>query len=242
MKPATITLSILLSLGGAWVSRAADYQISAHAMHSENQVTEFSGNVEITGDDLQLQAELIRIDATTQLYQITGVPAVLALSRTATTLTITAEQIDYDANTKAAVLAGNGLIQQDQFEIRAPQLEYDDRAERIRARDGVSLREANIRAAGTTAEVTSLRSNLALILEGNPATFTTIHAGEEFTAAASLIHYEQDRGLVRLQGAAAANFAGEKITGEQITYDLEQGTFAAQPGTSGRVTAVITLP
>lgn len=238
-------LVLALTLLSSALALAEEYEISSHSMHSKDDITEFRGNVQVSGSDVQVHADVLSVNANTSLYNLAGTPAVMVLIRNAVTVTISAAVIDYDAHSSAVTLSGNSMIQRGALEVNAEQLEYHAKADRIIARDAVKLREADMEAAGNIATIRALRGtvNLALFIKGTPATFRAVRAGKTFAATANSIEYSRRKRLVELRGAAAANYDGEILKGEAIIYDLEQGSFAATPGSSGqRVTAVITLP
>lgn len=235
-----IALACVALAGGGAVAR--ELEITSAAMENDGVLTEFRGNVHITGENLDLRADFISFDTTTNLYGIRGTPAIVELGSATITTSITAPAVDYDAAQRQVRISGGGHITHGKLEVQAMSITYDETAASIAANQDVRISEDNYAATGTQAQVRNLAGNTALVIKGVPATFNTRHGEADLQARANRIEYDRATSIVRLLGNASARYGNEHLSGESLTYNLRLGTFSAAPSTNGRVTAIISLP
>lgn len=221
---------------------AREFEITSATMHSNGTVIEFSGEVHIADEKLNLYADLLSLDTATNIYDIRGTPATVEFSSAAGTTSVIAATIGYDSTKHQARISGGGRIVHGELELRAMSMVYDELAASMTADQDVSVNEGSYAATGTLAQIRNLTGNKILIIEGMPATFNAAHGDTELQAQANRIEYDHGTDSVLLAGNATAKYGSEYLSGEAITYNLRRGTFTAAPSSGERVTIIINLP
>ena len=234
-----VVLVVGLHIGLVW---ANEYEVTSDSMRSYDNITEFSGNVLVKGPDLALSGESIKVDSNTKNYDIFGKPARIEITQTTITLSVTADQIRYDADKSVANLVGNGKIVKGDLQLQAQDLQYLEAGNQFLANNSVFIINEKLEATGDNAKVNDLANSIEMIISGTPAKIRILHESSTLVADALQIKYNQNQESVQLLGNATAKYGDEELSGDSITYNLNLGSFSAAPTESGRVTAIITLP
>ena len=121
---------------------------------------------------------------------------------------LTADSIEYDMKTGGSVYRGGVMIKRGGFEVHGEVVEIDGGGE-----DG-GIRELRV-------------------VEG-PGFVRLPAEGGSLEGRAQRISYDAEKQLLHLSGGAEVVRSGQKVTGEDIFYDLVRGSLKVEGGGAGR--------
>ena len=229
-------LALLAPLAAALA--AEEYEISADSMRMVDGRFTFTGEVLVSGESLNLEADKIVVD--NGEYDVSGSPARMVYKERGDVTNVTGNSIQYSEARDNVELRSGGSIVRGALRVDAGKISYDLAGRLLNAEGGVSFEEEEISASADSASSSGSGDSILLKLSGKPATIDIPgRDGLRLQASASSIEYDQVRGVVRLLGGAVANLGRESLTGEEIDYDINSGSFTAEPSENGRVHATI---
>ena len=234
-------IAALLASGASGAQQVA---ITSDHMLSQEGVTEFSGAVRLTGDNLDVEADTLRINANAQNYLTTGKPVRLRLNRQTVPTALSSNRLEYDHARQFVTLSGQINITHGALRLSAQSASYDISNDRVQANDDVTISTEQYQGQGATLDISNLTKEARLILYGNatPAQLRVVAKQQELNATAAQIEYDQINGTVLLRGDAVAQTNNETIKGEAIRYNINLQSFVATPESGGRVQAIIQTP
>ena len=220
---------------------AEEYDISADRMSMVDGRFTFTGEVVVSGESLNLEADKIVVD--NGEYVVSGSPARLVYKERGDLTSVTGTSIEYSEAKDSVELTNGGSIVRGALRVDAGKISYDLAGRLLNAAGGVSFEEEDISASADSASSSGSGDSILLKLSGKPAMIDVPgRDGLRLQASASIIEYDQVQGVVRLLGEAVANLGRESLRGEEIDYDINSGSFTAEPSENGRVHATIQAP
>jgi len=161
-------LAILIFLTAS-ASIAQEVAISSDRMLSQQGVTEFTGSVVLTSENVTLEADTLRINQDAQQYVTTGQPVRLRISQREVPTALTAEKLEYDQIQRSVAMTGQVNIVHGDISLSSFSAHYDIDADRVRATDSVAIDAANYSGTGATLDIAGLSEKLKLIMNGTKA-------------------------------------------------------------------------
>ena len=202
----------------------------------------FRGNVRVEGAGINLSADSLEVeqDENGARYKAEGAPAEINFQRTdaekAAAIFASAMTVRYDESRGSISLRGDAVVKTDGVELRAPSADYNLESRTLSADGGAEFTRGNLRATGDSLTATDKGG----VLVGNPARLNWRDPeGEEVSAVAATVRFDESSGDVFLSGDAVANRAGESLRGETIQANLNSRAFQADALPGARVRAVI---
>ena len=233
MRAALFLLALMAQL-----AFATEYEISADRMRMVDGNFSFDGNVLVTGTNLRLEASQILVEGNE--YKASGKPAQMSYVHNEVETNITSDSIFFSEKASMVELAEGGLIEREGLRVTAGEIRYLLESRLLEAGGGVEFDDGEISAIGDSAVSSSGGGSLLLRLKGRPAQIEVPGNQEHpLQATATDVEYDENRGLIRLQGNVHANLGRENLTGDVVVYDIKRGSFTAESTENGRVQATI---